>query len=108
MQEKKKGSIGIIICLVSLVVLAGAWAVVFIIGTGPARHFSDLKLNAIRCISNKDYEGAVEIYKEMLEIAPGNTNALNGLDRAYMMWAAYLEDDEPALSAEVMEDEVTT
>ncbi len=105
MQEKKKGSAGVIICLIGLVALAAAWVTVFIIGTGPARHFNGLKLDAIKCVGNRDYEGAVDIYKEMLEIAPGNTDALNGLDRAYMAWADYLEDDEPALSAEVMEDE---
>ena len=105
-EKKKSSSAGIIICLISLGLLLAAGVVLFIVGTGPARNFQKMYDDALKCISNKDYEGAVEKYQEMLEIAPGNTNALNGMDRAYMMWADYLDDDdEPELSAEVMEDE---
>ena len=105
-EKKKSSSAGIIICLVSLGLLIAAGVILFIVGTGPARNFRKMNTDALSCHSNKDYEGAVEVYQKMLEIAPGNTNALNGLDRAYRMWADYLDDDnEPELSAEVMEDE---
>ena len=105
-EVKKKSPAGIIICLIALVALLGAGVAVFILGTGPARAFDRMYEDALMCINNRDYEGAVEKYQEMLDIAPANENALNSLNRAYMMWADYLEEDEPALSAEVMEDEV--
>ena len=106
MQEKKQGSKGIIICLIVMAVLLAAGVAVFIIGTGPARNFSKMNDQAIMCINNKDYEGAVDVYRQMLEIAPGNDTALSGLNRAYSLWADYLDDDnEPELAAEVMEEE---
>lgn len=107
MEEKKQSSAGIIICLVIMALLAGAWVVIFVIGTGPARKFDKMNEKALMCINNRDYEGAVDEYREMLKIAPGNDRALSGLNRAYAMWADYLESDgEPELAAEVLEEEV--
>ena len=89
-----------------MVLLLAAGVAVFIIGTGPARNFTRLNDKAIMCINNKDYEGAVDMYRQMLEIAPGNDTALSGINRAYSLWAEYLDDDnEPELAAEVMEEE---
>ena len=106
MQEKKQGSKGIIICLIAMAVLLAAGVALFIIGTGPARRFSKMNDKALMCINNRDYEGAVDVYRQMLEIAPGNDAALNGINRAYSLWADYLDnDDEPELAAEVMEEE---
>ena len=82
----KKYSRAIAITGITLGALILAFILLFIFGTKDARRYRTYIRKGDEA-SYMDYERAIGSYMEALKMAPGSSEALNGLDRAYRNWA---------------------
>ncbi|MCR5249682.1 MAG: hypothetical protein K6E50_03660 [Lachnospiraceae bacterium] len=104
--KKKNSPIPIVVLALLLVLLAVGAAAILIYASAPMRKFSRLLSEGRWYADQRDFESALDNYEEALEMAPANTEAVSGLHHVYHIWANSVKDDEPLLSAEIMDDEV--